>query len=114
MSELVAVLGPDGVYEGHLTLQGRGRIDGELRGSLSSDDFVEIGASAHVLGDVDAPQVLVMGAVVGTVRAKERVTIAATGSVDGRIVTPWLDVRPGARLRAEVLVERPAAPPPKA
>lgn len=106
MTELVAVLAEGAVYEGHLKLQGRARIDGELRGGVSCDDFVEIGPRAHVLGDVDAPQVLVLGAVVGNVRARERVTLAATASVDGRIVTPWLDCRPGARLRAEVLVER--------
>ncbi len=103
---VVAVLAAGATYSGNLNLQGRARIDGELRGSVVSDDFVEVGAHASVLGDVDAPQVLVMGAVVGSVRARERVTIGATGSVDGRVVTPWLDVRPGARLRAELLVER--------
>lgn len=102
------MLAPGARYEGHLSFTGRVRIDGELRGSLKADDFVEIGATGAVQGDIDAPQVLIAGSVVGIVRARERITVAATGHVEGRVVTPWLDVRPGARLRCEVLVERPA------
>jgi len=108
MSALAAWLGPGARHEGALTLSGPTRLEGELRGALICDDFVEIGATAVVHGDVEAPQVLVEGTVLGAVRARERVTVAPTGRVEGRVVTPWLDVRLGARLRGEVAVDRPA------
>jgi hypothetical protein len=38
--------------------------------------------------------------------ASERVTLLETAVVSGEVTTPWLDVRPGARLDAVVRVSR--------
>jgi cytoskeletal protein CcmA (bactofilin family) len=104
----LAVLGEGGTYRGDVEFEGRARIDGLLLGSVAGEDLVEIGPSGRVDGEVRAPQVLVAGGVDGAIIATERCTLLDTAVVRGRVVTPWLDVRLGARIEAQVAVERPA------
>lgn len=106
---LAGLLGPEATYEGDLVFQGRVRIDGAFAGSITSDDFLEIGPTGHVEGDIDVAQVLIAGTVRGQLRVRERCTILATGTVEGHLRTPWLDVRPGARLKADVVVDHDAS-----
>lgn len=82
------------------------RVDGTLHGDLRADDLVEVTTAGVVVGIVRAPQVLVAGQVLGGIEATERVTLLETARVQGRLVSPWLDVRNGARLRADVVVQR--------
>ena len=104
--DLAGLLGPGATYEGDLTFQGRVRIDGTFIGTIRSDDLLEVARSGKVDGEIDVAQVLIAGRVEGLVRARERCTLLDSAVVHGQLITPWLDVRPGACLRAEVLVER--------
>jgi cytoskeletal protein CcmA (bactofilin family) len=104
--QLAGLLGPGATYEGDLVFQGRVRIDGTFQGNIRSDDLLEVGRTGSIDGEVDVAQVLIAGKVNGLLRARERCTLLETAVVHGQIITPWLDVRNGARLRAEVLVER--------
>lgn len=106
-TETVAgVLGPGTTYDGDLSFEGRVRIDGTFRGAIRSKDLLEVGRSGVVEGEVEVAQALIGGRVEGLLRARERCTLLETAEVHGQIITPWLDVRNGAQLRAEVLVER--------
>jgi cytoskeletal protein CcmA (bactofilin family) len=95
-------LGPGARFVGDLTFSGPVRIDGLLRGVVRTDDLVEVGERGVIEGEVDAPQVLVSGRVDGTLRGRERITLLETAIVVGRLLTPWLDVRNGARVRGDV------------
>lgn len=108
MSEpaLAGLLGKGAHYRGDLVFQGRVRIDGELIGKVTSDDLLEIGHTGRVEGEVDVAQLLVAGVVDGHIRVRERCTILETARILGRLETPWLDVRNGARIRADVIVHR--------
>lgn len=103
---LAGLIGPGASYEGDLNFQGRVRIDGAFAGSIRSDDLLEVGRTGRVDGEIDVAQALIAGRVDGLLRARERCTLLETAVVHGQIITPWLDVRVGAKLRAEVLVER--------
>ena len=45
----------------------------------------------------------------GLLRVRERCMLLESAVIFGQVVTPWLDVRIGARIRGEVLVEREKA-----
>lgn len=106
---LAGLVGPGATYEGDLTFEGRVRVDGRFSGTLKSDDLVEVGPDGIVSGEIDVAQALIAGRVEGLLRARERCTLLPTATVKGQVVTPWLDVRPGAQLKADVLVERDKA-----
>ena len=44
----------------------------------------------------------------GTLRATERITLLPTAVVRGKVETPWLDVRLGAQVEADIQVLRAA------
>lgn len=108
---LDGLLGAGATYRGDLVFEGRVRIDGELLGSVQSQDLLEIGPSGRVEGHVEVAQCLVAGALDGTLVASERVTLLASARVRGTIDTPWLDVRNGATWIGEAVVSRPGAEP---
>ncbi len=87
---LAGLLGRGATYRGDLVFQGRVRVDGHFIGTIRSDDLLEV-----VAGRLD-----------GTLRARERCTLLESAVVRGRVESPWLDVRLGCRLDAEVLVHR--------
>jgi cytoskeletal protein CcmA (bactofilin family) len=105
-------IGTGAEYRGNLTWRGRVRIDGHLWGHLNSDDLLDLGVNGRIEGDVWVAQALVGGVLVGQLVATERVTLLETAVVKGEIVTPWLDVRMGAKIEARIVVARgdPSAP----
>ncbi|MCB9680682.1 MAG: polymer-forming cytoskeletal protein [Alphaproteobacteria bacterium] len=103
---LAGLLGPGARYTGDLVFHGRVRIDGTFVGTIRSDDLLEIGPTGTVKGEIDVAQALVAGRMDGTLKARERCTVLPTARIDGRLTTPWLDLRPGARVHAEVVVQR--------
>jgi cytoskeletal protein CcmA (bactofilin family) len=107
MRPLAGILGEGATHSGDLVFEGPARIDGTVHGTVRSDDLVEIGRTGQVIGDVVARQALVAGSVVGRVEGSERVTVLESASLEADIITPWLDVRLGARLQGMVRVARP-------
>jgi cytoskeletal protein CcmA (bactofilin family) len=105
-------LGAGSTWRGDLAFKGRVRIDGAMHGNIQSDELLDIGATGRVEGDVWVAQALIAGVFVGQLVATERVTLLESAIVKGEVVTPWLDVRMGARIEGRVVVARgdPTAP----
>lgn len=99
-------LGAGSVWNGDFTWKGRVRIDGHMFGNLRSDDLLDLGVNGRIEGDVWVAQALVGGVFVGQLVATERVTLLETAVIKGEIVTPWLDVRMGAKIEARIVVAR--------
>ncbi len=99
-------LGPGVSFSGTLEYAGRVRIDGTLDGDVTTPDLLDLGPTGRIEGTVTVAQALVAGVVIGRLVASERVTVLESARIEGEVVTPWLDVRPGARLEARVKVDR--------
>jgi cytoskeletal protein CcmA (bactofilin family) len=69
-----------------------GRIDGHI---WNEHHVVTVGAEAIVTGDIVARQILVRGAVEGTMMASGRVDITNEGKVTGRVLSPGLTLAEG-------------------
>jgi cytoskeletal protein CcmA (bactofilin family) len=106
------VLGKDSTFRGDLTYRGRVHVEGTLYGNVHSEDLLDLGVDGRIEGSVWVAQALVAGVVIGQLVATERVTLLDTAIVKGEIITPWLDVRMGAKIEARVVVARgePGAP----
>jgi cytoskeletal protein CcmA (bactofilin family) len=99
-------LGAGSTWRGDLSYKGRVRIDGAMYGNIQSEELLDLGATGRVEGDVWVAQALIGGTLVGQLVATERVTLLETAVVRGEIVTPWLDVRMGAKIEARIVVAR--------
>jgi cytoskeletal protein CcmA (bactofilin family) len=94
---------------GELEFAGTLRIDGNFHGSISTGDTLIIGEHAMVHADIHAGEVDIHGQVLGTIEAKRRVEISASGRVRGDVHAPVLIVNPGAQLdgRTRMADEQP-------
>jgi len=92
---------------GKLSFQGPVRIDGKLRGELTSTEVVVISETASVDGRVRAPRVLLLGSLEGEVTGAKTVVMGPSSRAKGRIEAERLTVCEGARLEADLTVGHP-------
>ena len=87
---------------GELEFAGTLRIDGNFHGSISTNDMLIIGEHALVHADIKVGDIEIHGQVFGSIDAKRRVEISASGRLRGDIKTPVLAVSPGGVLDGRI------------
>ena len=94
---------------GELQFSNTLRIDGNFHGSITSGDTLIVGEHAVVHADIKVGEIEIHGQVFGSVAAKRRVEVTATGRIRGDIHTPVLVTSAGAVLdgRIEMASDRP-------
>ena len=95
-SEGITIISNGAKIEGNLVSGGNIRIEGEIKGEISSDESVLIGEKGIVNGQINAVSILLGGKVLGTINAKEKLTLSAKGNLEGDIFTKILVVEEGA------------------
>lgn len=109
----VAFLGPNIVLDGNLTGNEDFLIEGKVKGKVSLDSDLRIGANARVDATVHARNVTIEGTLIGDVSADNRVELINGSNVEGNIKAPKIVVSEGARFRGTVDMgnERPDEEP---
>jgi cytoskeletal protein CcmA (bactofilin family) len=80
---------------GELQFSGTLRIDGNVHGSIKTDDLLIVGERATLHADIKAGEVQVFGAVFGSVESARRVEIYSSGRVKGDVISPQLIIEEG-------------------
>ncbi len=96
LPRITAFLGEDTAFEGTLTFTGGLRIDGRLKGEISTEGTLIIGESAVIQGDIHASCVLVSGEIHGNMVADERIEILTPARIFGDIQSPEIILSAGA------------------
>lgn len=100
---VVAWVGKSVVFKGDLISSEDMTIDGRVEGTIElRNHSLTIGPDAHIQADIVARTVTVLGAVVGTITADDKIFIRETGSVDGDVLAPRLAMADGAVLKGRV------------
>ena len=81
--------------QGTLDAKGDVRLDGRLDGKIRVSERLTVGASGVLNADVEAGEVIVMGAVEGTIRAHRRLELRKGARVVGDIAAPILMIEEG-------------------
>jgi cytoskeletal protein CcmA (bactofilin family) len=85
-------------------------IDGWVEGQIQLDERkLTVGATAKLMADIDARDVVVYGYVKGNVRAKGRIEIKKDGSVIGNLTTAQIMIEDGADFKGSIEIDRGAA-----
>ena len=90
------VIGKGTVLEGNIETFGNIRIEGKVRGHITSKSKVALGNGSHVDGNITAQNADIEGEVRGKIEISEMLILKATASVHGDIFTGKLVVEPGA------------------
>jgi cytoskeletal protein CcmA (bactofilin family) len=96
-------------FEGKLTFSGTLRIDGQLRGEARSKGRLVVGEPGIVQADVEVGDLIVLGTVVGAVRARGSVRVASTGRLEGNVEAKTLSIEDGAYIEARIRMTEPGA-----
>ena len=91
---LTMMIGADSSLRGELQSKGTVRIDGTFDGTIQAD-WVILGESGLIRGDILSRGTLVGGKLEGSIRCSETVQITPKGQVHGDIFTPKLSVAEG-------------------
>jgi cytoskeletal protein CcmA (bactofilin family) len=85
-------IGSGALFEGTLQLRGNFRIDSEFRGALRTDGKVIVGPLGSIVGDIQASEVEIFGAVVGDVSARREVVLREGSRLHGGVTTACLEI----------------------
>jgi cytoskeletal protein CcmA (bactofilin family) len=104
--DLETIVGNGTRIAGEVNVKGTIRIDGIVEGDVQAD-WVVIGESGKVRGNIRTRGIVIGGAVEGNIDAGETVELAGKGAMTGEIFTPKLAIAEGAvfdgrsRMKAE-------------
>ncbi len=78
-------------------------VEGEVNGTITlSDNELVVGSAGKVQANVSAKTVRIEGEVRGDIESSERVTICASGDVQGNITSPRVMLEDGGRFKGNI------------
>jgi cytoskeletal protein CcmA (bactofilin family) len=86
---------------GDLSSEGDMRIDGTVKGYISSKARLVLGPTCRIEGDIKAANVEISGEVNGNIFVSELLTVKATASINGDIVSNKLIIEAGAEFNGK-------------
>jgi cytoskeletal protein CcmA (bactofilin family) len=109
----VVNIGKSVVIKGELSGSEDLTIEGQVEGRIElKDHLLTIGAHGRIRAAVFAKAVVVLGEVIGDIKATEKVAIRDNGAVEGDIAAPKVAIAEGARFRGGIDMQQ--GPGPKA
>jgi cytoskeletal protein CcmA (bactofilin family) len=99
-SKIAGLIDQGTELKGDLSFKGSFRIEGNFKGTISSDSILIIGERGKVEADIRVGQIIINGEIKGNIQATERVEVHGKGRVFGTVQTPKLVVEEGAYLEA--------------
>lgn len=101
--ETETIIGPSVKVEGDFHGEGSIVVEGQVTGSLKTNQNLKVGANAKIKADVEAANILVAGEIVGNLRIKEKTELKNTAKVNGDIITKIISIETGAILKGKCL-----------
>ena len=89
------IIGVSSSVRGTLMITGTLRIDGEFDGDILNCDRLEIGEHGVMHADVEVREALILGRVVGNVRAIGGIEMKSGARVDGDVAALTVSMEPG-------------------
>lgn len=103
-AKISSIIGEDMVIEGNITARDAIRIEGTLKGDVSSEGALVISSTGKVVGNVKGSNVMVAGMIEGDLYSGGRTEVAATGRIIGNISTKSLIVDENAVFQGQCMM----------
>ncbi len=106
-TKVVTIIGGGTTVTGEIKSKGTVRIEGNVSGSVQSEDSVVVQESGRVKADLVAGQIVISGEVEGNVFANDRLEINATGKLMGDITAPRVSIAEGVIFEGKCTMKPP-------
>jgi cytoskeletal protein CcmA (bactofilin family) len=97
-----SVIGPDDFFDGRYRSERGVRIQGNVRGSIESRQYIFVEAGAEVEADLSAEDITVSGDFKGKITCRRRLEVSSTGKIQGQVQTALLVVQEGGAIDGEL------------
>ncbi len=95
-----SIIGKEMTMVGDVCFKGKLRLDGKIKGNIMGD-YLIVGESGNVNGDVEVAHLTCQGRVEGNVNVK-KLHVIKGGTINGKVETTDLSVESGAVLNGEI------------
>lgn len=99
-----SLLAPGSRVTGDIETAGALMISGEVRGDGHIGGELSIAAEAHWIGDLRAQRAVIAGRLTGSIMVSERIEIASSAVIRGRVTARMIALARGATVEGEVTV----------
>jgi cytoskeletal protein CcmA (bactofilin family) len=107
-------LGHGAAFEGTLEFKGAVRLDGELKGKISSvGGTAIIGDKAVIEAEICVDTVIIKGRVSGSIDARKRIEAFPPAHITGEIQSPVISIDPGVVFNGTCVMKIPSETKPK-
>lgn len=103
-----ARIGPTMRIQGEISAKEEIYVDGEVDGTIRSDNRLTIGDSGKAQANIKAAEVVIGGAVKGNVEATQRIVLRKGANLVGDVKTAGIVIEDGAYFRGGIDIMRPA------
>lgn len=98
------IIGSSVKIEGNFVCKGGIVIEGEVKGTISTEGFLEIGDKAMVTADVSAQEARVGGEIRGNIKIQGYLELTASAKIIGDIEAGSLSISRGAIIKGKCVV----------
>ena len=109
VSDVVSVIAPGMTVLGDVKCDGTVRVEGKVEGSIRASKSVVVGKNGRVTGDIETQDVVVAGAVVGTVVGASRVELQETCRIEGDIRSRRIKLDEGGQIEGRFYMSKAVA-----
>jgi cytoskeletal protein CcmA (bactofilin family) len=92
----VTIISAGVLIEGKMSSNGNIRIDGTVNGNVMADGNITVGENGEINGEINGEVVTLGGKAIGSVTAKEKLTLEAKSYLKGDLLTKILVIDAGA------------------
>jgi cytoskeletal protein CcmA (bactofilin family) len=102
-----SVIGTDDFFDGNYRSERGVRIQGKVRGSIESRQYIFVEASAQVEANLSAEDITIAGSFSGKIECRHRLEITSSGKIHGEVQTALLVVQEGGLLDGNLQMPSP-------
>ncbi|OQX64209.1 MAG: hypothetical protein B5M56_00515 [Desulfococcus sp. 4484_241] len=104
---ITTFLGRGASVDGIVSFEGTIRVDGRVKGKISSHDgTLIVGEKAAIDGDIDVAVAVVRGMVTGTIVAGSRIEVYPPAVIDGDIHAPVISIDAGVKFNGNCVMKQ--------
>ena len=105
VSDVVNIISKGTFIQGDIQSEGEIRIDGKVKGVVSSKSKVVVGNDGIVEGDIVCTNADILGTISGTIKVSELLYLRSSALVNGDVTTRQFQMEPTARFNGRCIME---------
>lgn len=108
--ELNTIIGKGSVIEGKIKIKNSVRIDGKIKGEITSTGTVTIGSDGEVEGTINAANAIIGGKVRGKMNVQSKIILEKNSVLIGDLKTQKLNIAEGAIFDGNCIMDDKGTP----